>query len=168
MTPTPAVSTSSAAPDAAEPPRAPAPTPAQLARQLRARLGAHLLDDSGTAARGVAIYTLADPRALRTVRYVGQSVAPRRRLLQHLGAARLWLPDETPWWVAAPQLRPLYAWIRALYRDEGRLPVMVVRSWVDPAQARLAERGEICACLEQQLPLLNFEFQLLRRQLLLL
>ncbi len=91
--------------------------------------------------------------------------APRRRLLQHLGTARLWLPDELPWWVPSPRLRPLYQWMRELYRDGGRLPVMVVSAWVGKAEARLAERVHIEQCLERALPLLNVERELaMRRQ----
>ena len=149
----------------AERPLAPGLERTQLTRLLRARLPALLCDDSGGAPVGVAIYSLCDPRELRAIRYVGQSSAPRRRLQQHIGAARLWLPDEIPWWVRSPRLRPLYGWIRELFRDEGRLPVMVVHSWVAATQARLAERAHICQCLEQQLPLLNLEYELLQRQL---
>jgi hypothetical protein len=140
----------------------------ELTRHIRSRLAAHFCDDSGVAAGGVAIYTLSDPRDLRAIRYVGQSAAPRRRLGQHLNAARLWLPDRTPWWVKSPRLRPLYEWIRELFQDEGRLPVMVVRTWVVASQARGAERLHIYESLQQQLPLLNFESELLRRQLVLL
>jgi hypothetical protein len=124
--------------------------------------------DSGVAPEGVAIYTLSDPRELRTVRYIGQTLVPRRRFLQHVRTARLWLPDELPWWVRSPRLRPLYGWIRELFGQEGRLPVMVVSSWVGAAQARVCERSLICACLERQQPLLNFEGELRRRQPLLL
>lgn len=53
-------------------------------RLVRQRLGAQLYDDSGARAAGVAIYSLSDPRDLRAIRYVGQTAAPRRRLLQHL------------------------------------------------------------------------------------
>ncbi len=116
----------------------------------------------------MSIYTLSDPRDLRAIRYVGQTAAPRRRLGQYLNAARLWLPDRTPWWVKSPRLRPLCEWMRELFQDEGRLPVMVVRTWVDASQARGAERMQINECLQQQLPLLNFESELLRRQLLLI
>jgi hypothetical protein len=39
-----------------------------------------------------------------------------------------------------------------------RLPTMVICDWVDStAAARLAERARICACLEDQLQLLNVE-----------
>jgi hypothetical protein len=141
---------------------------AALARQVRRRLDALICDDSGVAAEGVALYTLSDPRELRTVRYVGQTTAPRRRFLQHVRTARLWLPDELPWWVRSPRLRPLYGWIRELFVQEERLPVMVVTSWVAAAQARVCERALICACLERQQPLLNFEGELRRRQPLLL
>ena len=135
---------------------------------MRQRLDALVCDDSGVAPEGVAIYTLSDPRELRTVRYIGQTLAPRRRFLQHVRTARLWLPDELPWWVRSPRLRPLYGWIRELFGQEGRQPVMVVSVWVSAAQARVCERSLICACLERQQPLLNFEGELRRRQPLLL
>jgi hypothetical protein len=141
---------------------------AQLRRYVRIRLAEHLFDDSGAAAGGVAIYSLSDPRKVREILYVGQTSAPRRRFLQHLNTARLWLPDQLPWWIRSPKLRPLYGWIRQLYRDDGRLPVMVVRDWVERAAARHAERARICECLEWQAPLLNFEAELLQRQLLLI
>jgi len=162
------VSTSFALPEAGEGSGAGALSAAALAHQVRRRLDALVCDDSGVAAEGVALYTLADPRELSTVRYVGQTAAPRRRFLQHVRTARLWLPDERPWWVRSPRLRPLYGWIRELFGEEGRLPVMVVTSWVEPAQARVCERSLICACLAREQPLLNFEGELRRRQPLLL
>jgi hypothetical protein len=140
---------------------------AQLARHIRARLLSHLYDDSGVTPGGIAIYSLSDPRDIRNIRYVGQTAAPRRRLLQHLSTARLWLPDELPWWVSSPRLRPLYRWIRQLYQEEGRLPIMLVTRWVEPAAARLAEQALIRECLEKQLALMNVEMELLHRQLLL-
>ena len=141
---------------------------AQLTHYVRARLAEHLFDESDVSAAGVAIYSLSDPRNVREIRYVGQTIAPRRRLLQHLNTARLWLPDQLPWWIKSPKLRPLYGWIRQLYRDGGRLPVMVICDWVDRTAARHAERARICECLEQQRPLLNYESEILRRQLLLI
>jgi hypothetical protein len=124
-------------------------------QELRWRLRLHLYDESRTTPEGIAIYSLADPRDVRASRYVGQTAYPRRRLMQHVRTARLSLPDATPWWVKTPQLRPLYGWIRELYRDEGRLPVMLVHAWVQPEHAHSAERERIGAALEQQLPLLN-------------
>ena len=138
---------------------------AQLTRHLRTHLPGHLCDVSGAHPEGIAVYSLCDPRELAAPRYVGQTREPRRRLQQHLAAARLWLPDERPWWVRSPKLRPLYEWLRELFRDEQRLPVMVVHAWVEPSAARAAERTRICECLERQLPLLNFEYELLQRQL---
>ena len=132
-----------------------APTAADLERQLGRRLRQHLYDESGTNSEGIAIYSLADPREVRASRYVGQTAHPRCRLMQHVRTARLVLPDETPWWVRKPQLRPLYSWIRELYAEHGRLPVMLVHAWVQPEDAHLAERERICAALEQRLPLLN-------------
>ena len=162
------MSTSFAPPQAADRATAAALSAAELSRHVRQRLDALVCDDSGVAPEGVAIYTLSDPRELRTVRYIGQTLAPRRRFLQHVRTARLWLPDELPWWVRSPRLRPLYGWIRELFGQEGRLPVMVVCAWVGAAQARVCERSLICACLERQQPLLNFEGELRRRQPLLL
>jgi hypothetical protein len=137
----------------------------QLGRYVRARLAGQLYDDTAAPPRGIAIYSLSDPRDIGALRYIGQTDAPRRRLLQHLSTARLWLPDETPWWIRAPKLRPLYGWIRELFREEGRLPVMVVRAWVEHAQAREAERGQIHAFLEQQASLLNYQAQLTPRRM---
>ena len=131
------------------------PSAAALQRELRRRLHLHLYDESGVTPTGTAIYSLADPREARISRYIGQTRQPARRLMQHLRAARLWLPDETPWWVKAPRLQPLYRWIRELHGQEGRLPVMVVHAWVEAQHAQLVERERICACLAQQLPLLN-------------
>jgi hypothetical protein len=120
----------------------------EVARYIRSHGSAQLYDDSGMAHQGIAIYALSDPRDIRQVRYVGQASAPRRRLLQHLNNAMLWLPDETPWWIKSPKLRPLSGWVRAPYRDELRLPVMVITTWTPTvSQARLAERACICECL---------------------
>ena len=123
--------------------------------ELRQRLHLLLFDESGVNPAGTAIYSLADPREARVSRYIGQTAQPPRRLMQHLRTARLWLPDETPWWITAPRLRPLYHWIRDLYSQEGRLPVMVVHAWVEAQDAQRAERKHIRVCLERQLPLLN-------------
>ena len=143
-----------------------AATKAQVERHLRRHVGMHLYDDSGVVAQGTAIYSLSDPRDVREVRYIGQTNVPRRRFLQHLSTAKLWLPDETPWWVKSPKLRPLYRWIKELYRDEYRLPVMVVTAWVETASdARLAERSRIYECLQKRLRLLNVETEILGRQI---
>jgi hypothetical protein len=136
---------------------------AQLMREIRRRAGTHVYDESGVMPAGVAIYSLSDPRNVREIRYVGQTTAPRRRWMQHLSAARLWLPDEKPWWVKAPKLRPLYSWVREIFKDEARLPVMLVLAWVDTAEARLAERRQIQACVESRLPLLNAGTESLRQ-----
>ena len=143
--------------------------PAELARLIRRHAGAQLYDDSGVEPSGIAIYSMADPRDIRTARYVGQTSSPRRRFVQHLNTARLWLPDELPWWVKSPKLRPLYGWIRELYRDGQRLPVMVVSAWAGTiAEARVAERTRIYECLEQGLPVLNVESEVLGRQMTLI
>jgi hypothetical protein len=144
-------------------------TKPELARHIRSRLALLIADESGAAPKGIAIYTLADPRDVREVRYVGQTQSPQRRYRQHLNAARLWLPDEKPWWVKSPQLRPLYEWIRRLYQDERRLPSMLICAWSQTvADARSAERARICECLQQRQPLTNFEVDVFGPQLPLL
>jgi hypothetical protein len=138
----------------------------QLARRINQHVEQDLYDDSRQTPAGTAIYSLADPRDLRLTRYVGQTSTPRRRFLQHLRGARLWVPDEIPWWVHQPRLRPLYTWIRNLYQDGQRLPTMVIHSWVETTRAaRLAERELIYESLANQLPLLNLERAILGRQL---
>jgi len=133
--------------------------------RVRRHILAELYDDSGDAARGIAIYTLSDPRSIRDVRYVGQTQSPARRFAQHLNTARLWLPDELPWWIRSPKLRPLYMWIRALYADGGRMPVMVVTAWSgSPGEARVLERARIMECLQSRLQILNVEREILGRQ----
>jgi hypothetical protein len=129
----------------------------ELERYVRSRVVAHLYDEARESRGSAAIYTLSDPRDVAAVRYVGQTLAPRRRFLQHLGTARLWLPDETPWWIRSPKYRPLYTWIRALYRDQARLPVMIVRARVEESSARAAERTLINECLIGRCALLNVE-----------
>ena len=142
------------------------PTEIELAYRLRAHVKRELYDDSGLEPRGTAIYSLADPRDLRLTRYIGQTAAPRRRFAQHLRTARLWVPDELPWWVLQPKLRPLYEWLRELHRDEGRLPTMVIHSWAATTQAaRNAERARIYESLGRRLPLLNVERKFLGGQL---
>ena len=84
-----------------ESPIGPSAAAAALQRELRRRLHTHLYDESGVTPAGTAIYSLADPREARISRYIGQTRQPARRLMQHLRTARLWLPDETPWWVEA-------------------------------------------------------------------
>jgi hypothetical protein len=145
------------------------PNAAQLRHRFRLHTQMEIHDDSNSPPGGLAIYTLSDPRDIRDVRYVGQTRAPRRRFLQHLNHAQLWLADELPWWVKQPKLRPLYTWVRALYRDQCRLPIMVITTWAaTPAEARVAERARICACLADQLPLLNVETEILRGRIPLL
>lgn len=150
----------------------PAPLPLrtkpELARYVRARVAAHVYDEGREASGSAAIYTLSDPRDVAAVRYVGQTLAPRRRFLQHVGAARLWLPDETPWWIRSPKYRPLYTWIRDLYKEDERLPVMVVRARVDEPSARAAERALIGECLVGRCALLNVEAEAEGPQLVLL
>jgi hypothetical protein len=140
----------------------------QLAHRLRQHVARELIDDSCLAPVGTAIYSLADPRDLRLTRYIGQTSSPRRRFLQHLNCARLWLPDERPWWIVQPKLRPLYDWLRELHAQDGRLPTMVVHDWTSSLRAaRLAERARICDALAHRLPLLNVECETQGRQLLL-
>jgi hypothetical protein len=138
---------------------------AAIGMRMRRHIRAELYDDSGDRARGIAIYTLSDPRSIRDVRYVGQTQSPARRFAQHLHTARLWLPDEVPWWIKSPKLRPLYTWIRELYADDRRMPVMVVSVWAGSiGEARVLERTRIMECLESRLELLNVEREFLGRQ----
>jgi hypothetical protein len=139
----------------------------ELARLVRRRVPQLLCDLSGVEPASVAVYSLSDPRDLRAARYIGRTRTPRRRLLQHIGTARLWLPDALPWWVSSPRLRPLYVWLRHLYADGARLPVLAIHEWVTDEEAPCAERRHIFECLGQGLELLNFEAELLRRQLVL-
>jgi hypothetical protein len=138
-------------------------------RSVAAAARSHVHDAGGGAAGATAIYTLADPRDVRCARYVGQTRDPQRRFAQHVRTARLWLPDEVPWWVRSPKHRPLYEWIRALHRDEGRLPFMWVTEWLAPeADARVAERAAIMRLLAAGAVLLNAEARALGAQLTLL
>jgi len=142
---------------------------AQLRRRYRVHAREQLFDESGATPEGWAIYTLSDPRDMRDVRYVGQTNAPRRRFLQHLNHAQLWLPDELPWWIKHPKLRPLYHWVRTLYSDGNRLPVMAISAWATSvAEARTAERAQIFECLAHRRLLLNVESEILRDQIPLL
>jgi hypothetical protein len=138
----------------------------ELTRRVKKHIEQELYDDSRLPPTGTAIYSLADPRDLRLSRYIGQTSSPRRRFQQHLHTARLWLPDELPWWVLQPKLRPLYDWIRELHQDEHRLPTMIIHTWVETGRAaRLAERARIYESLANRLPLLNVEQEMLGTQL---
>jgi hypothetical protein len=140
-----------------------------LTRSAAAAARTHVHDGGAVHAGAVAIYTLADPRDARTARYVGQTRDPRRRFAQHVRMARLWLPDDVPWWVRSPKHRPLYAWMRALHRDGGRLPFMWVAQWLDAdADALVVERATVMRLLAQGAPLLNAETCALGPQLSLL
>jgi hypothetical protein len=139
-------------------------TQALIARRVRRELPFLISDDSPAGCGEFALYTLADPRDVRGVRYVGQTRAPRRRYLQHVRSARLWLAAERPWWIQLPRLRALYVWIRELYADERRLPFMLVREWcASEAEARARERGLITELAARGLPILNVEAGRLRQ-----
>lgn len=144
-------------------------TPTQLRQRIHARKVELIYDDSGAEADAFAIYSLVDPRDLRNVRYVGQTGSPVRRWVQHVNTARLWLPDERPWWVKSSELRPLYTWIRELHRDDYRLPAMIITHW-EPSStaAQLMERRRIYECLQLQMNLLNVEQERLHGQNILL
>lgn len=142
---------------------APSATQAHLRLRVRRELPYLLCDDSTDAPSGFALYTLADPRDVRCVRYVGQTCSPRRRYLQHVRTARLWVAADTPWWIRLPRLRALYVWMRELYRDDGRLPFMLVSGWLaTAAEVRLRERQLIAELTLRGLPLLNIETERLR------
>ncbi len=135
-----------------------AETKRQLSRHVRARLIESIHDDSNSEPGEFAVYTLSDPRAIREVRYVGQTRAPAQRLWQHVNTARLWQPDEMPWWFKSPALRPLYEWIRQLYRDECRLPLMIIVQRVPTlVEARACERTTIYDLLRAKRSLFNVE-----------
>jgi hypothetical protein len=126
----------------------------------------HVHADAAAAGSGTAVYTLADPRDLRSPRYVGQTRDPHARFAQHVRTARLWLPDRTPWWVRSSKHRPLYAWIRELHGDGGRLPFMWVEEWVGAdADPLVAERAAIMRWLARGAALLNAEALKLGAQL---
>lgn len=135
----------------------PYPTRSVLTQRIRDCRRHNIIDQTGVAPGEVAIYTLSDPRDVRVVRYVGQTRNPQSRLTQHLNAARLWLPDERPWWIPQQQLRPLYTWIRELHGDGGRLPVMFVVGWTTAQLARRDERRFVREFVAAGLPLLNHE-----------
>jgi hypothetical protein len=144
-------------------------TKAALARYVCAHARTNLFDESGVCPANVAIYGLSDPRDIRDVRYIGQTGAPQSRFLQHLTAARLWLPDALPWWVKSPRLRPLYGWIRELYSNDRRLPVMVISAWtLSTKEARSAERARIVECLGEGRDLFNIEKEFFGPELFLL
>jgi hypothetical protein len=144
-------------------------TKPRLTQHVRSRMAGLIQDDSGLAADAFAIYTLSDPRDGRGVRYVGQTRSPTKRFLQHVNTARLWLPDEAPWWFKRPELRPLYEWMRELHQDEYRLPLMIITDWaVTGREARDIERRRIFDYLSQKLPLLNIEAESKRGQMPLL
>ncbi len=138
--------------------RQPPVTQRELMRHVRARLTESIHDDSTCEAGEFAVYTLSDPRAIREVKYVGQTRAPRQRLWQHINTARLWQPDEVPWWFKSPALRPLYEWIRQLYGDEGRLPFMIIVQWLPTlVEARACERTNIYDLVRAKQSLFNVE-----------
>jgi hypothetical protein len=127
-------------------------------RSVAAAARLHVHADASGAGPGVAVYTLADPRDVQAPRYVGQTRDPHARFAQHVRTARLWLPDGAPWWVRSPKHRPLYAWIRELHSDGGRLPFMWVEEWVAPdVDPRVAERAAIIRWLARGAALLNAE-----------
>jgi hypothetical protein len=141
-------------------------TKRELGFRIRRHVQANLYDESGMSVSGVALYGLSDPRNIRDVRYIGQTRAPATRFLQHLNAARLWLPDDLPWWIKSPRLRPLYSWIRQLYSQDRRLPVMLISTWLPTSrEARLSERAQIVECLKDGRELYNVEIERLGRQL---
>jgi hypothetical protein len=66
------------------------------------------------------------------------------------------------------RFRDSYAWIRALYFEHRRLPLMVVRDWVPDAEARTAEQALIHDYLRQGMCLLNCESARVGKQLVLI
>lgn len=130
----------------------------RLPQFLRSRIAGHILGEYVARPEGLAIYTLTDPRDVTLPRYIGQTSSPGRRWYQHVNTARLWMPDEIPWWVKSPRLRPLQEWIRSLHREDYRLPFMSITGWAGTiGEARAKERALILESLEHQMPLLNVE-----------
>lgn len=128
-----------------------------LARRLRRCRMHNIIDQTEGELGEVAIYTLSDPRDVQEVRYVGQTRNPLSRYSQHINAAKLWLPDEMPWWVKREELRPLYTWIRTLHAEDQRLPMMFVVGWTSRELARSDERRFVRTLVVEHLPLLNQE-----------
>jgi hypothetical protein len=141
------------------------PTRSMLTQRIRDCRQHNIVDQTGVDPGDAAIYTLSDPRDVRLVRYVGQTRNPQSRFTQHLHAARLWMPDELPWWIREEKLRPLYTWIRELHGDGGRLPVMFVVGWTTAQLARRDERRFVREFVAAGLPLLNHEADAFDRRL---
>jgi hypothetical protein len=133
-----------------------------LSRRVRQARQHNIIERADVERGEVAIYTLADPRDVRVASYVGQTRNPEARFAQHVNAARLWLPDERPWWIRPRELRPLYSWIRELYADDGRLPMLVVAGWVDADRARGDERKIVRDLLADGAALLNAEAEIMK------
>jgi len=115
----------------------------------------------------IAIYSLADPRALRSPRYIGQTTDPARRHLQHLRNAQPWevAGSDHAWWHTPHRLLALYAWIRDLWQAEQLLPCLLVHEWVtSPLAAQVAERRRIADGVCRGMALFNFEARRLRDQ----
>jgi len=136
----------------------------EISRRIRSAVALHVLDTTDGQENEAAIYALSDPRDVEQVRYIGQTRSPRKRFLQHMHEARLWHPDETPWWVKSLQLRPLYHWIRELYAEEGRMPMMLIVAWTEARLARQEEGRHIREYLRHQKPLLNSESRTFARK----
>lgn len=59
----------------------------------------------------------------------------------------------------------IYHWIRALGREELRLPAMVVSEWTSTTQAEhVADRARIYEALSQRLPFFSVEMEILGTQ----
>ena len=129
---------------------------AQLTLRIRTHVHSLVVDASNVEPVDVAIYTLSDPRNIREARYIGQTSCPGRRYLQHINQAKLWMPAETPWWIKTSGLRPLYQWIRELYADDSRLPVMMILAWTERCNALSEEQRYIAEFRSALMPLLNF------------
>jgi hypothetical protein len=135
-----------------------------LARRVRRCREYNIIDQTTAGSGEVAIYALSDPRDVQAVRYLGQTRNPVSRYTQHINAARLWVPEERPWWIKREALRPLYTWIRGLYFDERRLPSMMLIAWTQASEARQEEGRHIREYLRHQLPLLNRETAVFHRK----
>jgi hypothetical protein len=102
----------------------------QFLLRVRRQIDSHLVDWSGKRAGTFAVYGLTDAPDSDPIDYIDITVNPQRRLLQHWMAARLWQSQRSADRITSSTLRPLCHWIRDLYEQQQRLPVMVIYEWL--------------------------------------
>lgn len=94
------------------------------------QIDAHILDLSPKRSGAFAVYGLAEDGNRERVQYLDFTVNPQRRLLQHWMSPRLWLSRRAADRITSSTLQPLCHWIRALYEQKQRLPVMAIYEWL--------------------------------------